>query len=133
MNAMGRGRRWAAPYRSTGPRARLRRMSPQDLATLATFLYGPTWRAAMADDTGIRGDNLGRLVTGRRGIPPPLAEFLLRRVADRWLLRAWSEQPPPAGLSPETAAELARRIVAARQAAATAQPGEPRGTATDDG
>lgn len=107
-------------------------MTPDDVAILAAFLYGPQWRATMAEDTRMRGDNLGRLVTGRRPIPPPVAEFLLRRAADRWLLRGWSEERPPAGLSPPIAAELARRVEAARQSAAPTQPSEPRGTASDE-
>lgn len=100
-------------------------MMPSDLATLAQFLYGPAWHGRFSDDTGIRSDNLRRLVDGRRGIPPALAEFLLRRAADRWLLRAWAEERPPPGLSPPIAAELGRRIDAARATPATGPPANP--------
>lgn len=90
------------------------RMMPTDLQILATFLYGSPWYGPMAADSGIRSENLRRLVDGRRGIPPALAEFLVRRTADRWLLRGWAEQRPPPGLSAPIAAELEERIGAAR-------------------
>lgn len=89
---------------------------PSDFKLLATFLYGAAYRGPLGADAGMRSHNLKRLETGRRPVPPPLAEFLLRRVADRWLLRGWADQAPPAGLSPEIAAELERRIAAMKEA-----------------
>lgn len=106
-------------------------VTPQDFATLATFLYGPAFFGPLSDDSGMRADNMRRLVDGRRGIPPALAEFLLRRTADRWLLRAWADQVPPAGLSPATAAELDARIWAARSWRPADQPGAPSPTRED--
>lgn len=105
--------------------------TPQDFATLATFLYGPTWHGRLSDDSGMRADNMRRLVDGRRGIPPALAEFLLRRTADRWLLRAYADQVPPAGLSPATAAELDARIGAARSWQPPHRPGMPSPVSED--
>lgn len=106
-------------------------VTPHDFAILATFLYGPTWHGRLSDDSGMRADNMRRLVEGRRGIPPALAEFLLRRAADRWMLRAWADQVPPAGLSPGTAAELDARIGAARAWRPADQPGAPSPVSED--
>lgn len=99
--------------------------TPQDFATLAAFVYGPRWHGPLSDDTGLRSDNLRRLVDGKRRAAPALAEFLLRRAADRWLLRAWADQAPPAGLSPGTAAELDARIGAARSWSPPDRPDAP--------
>jgi hypothetical protein len=103
-------------------------MTPADVEILLAFLYGPAWSGRFAEDARMRADNLRRLVTGRREIPPAVAEFLLRRTADRWLLRGWAEERPPPGLSPPIAAELERRVEDARQAMPGPQPSEPRGT-----
>lgn len=100
-------------------------MTPQDFATLAAFVYGPDWRGPLADDAGMRSDNLRRLVDGRRPVPPGVAEFIMRRTSDRWLLRGWADQAPPPGLSPATAAELDRRIGAARSWTAVDRPPTP--------
>lgn len=125
METMGRGRPPPAPISLRWWRATVPAMNPHDFATLATFLYGPTWHGRLSDDTGMRADNMRRLVDGRRGIPPALAEFLLRRAADRWLLRAYADRPPPAGLSRAIAAELDARILDARQWRPPDQPGTP--------
>ena len=100
-------------------------MTPQDFATLAAFVYGPDWRGPLADDAGMRSDNLRRLVDGRRPVPPGVAEFIMRRAADRWLLRGWADHAPPAGLSPATAADLDARIGAARSWGNSGQPSTP--------
>lgn len=89
-------------------------LTPRDFATLAAFVYGPAFYGPMSDDSGIRSENLRRIVDGKRSAPPALVEFLLRRTSDRWLLRGWADQAPPAGLSAGTAAELDARIGAAR-------------------
>lgn len=98
--------------------------TPSDLHILASFLYGPRYVGPWSDDAGIRAENLRRLVQpdARRNPPPALVEFMLRRVADRWLLRGWQDQAPPAGLSIEISAELERRIDAARSEAAVDRP-----------
>lgn len=93
-------------------------MTPDDFETLANFLHGIHWRAALAADSGVRPENLKRLASGRRNVPPALAEFLLRRCADRWLLRGWQDQALPAGLSAATSSELEQRIARARVEAA---------------
>lgn len=124
---LGKGPACAGPFW----RASLDGMTPEDFTTLAAFLYGPQWRGALSDDTRVRSDNLGRLTNGRRPIPPPLAAFLLRRASDRWMLRGWQDQAPPAGLSPATAAELARLIEAARRSTEPNEPADPRGGGLD--
>lgn len=103
-------------------------MTPQDLATLAAFLYGPDWRGPLSTDTAIRADNLPRMLDGRRGIPPALVEFLMRRAADRWLLRGWLEQRPPPGLSPAVAAALDARRLDAIRWSETSRTGTPPAT-----
>lgn len=100
-------------------------MTPRDVAILATFLYGPAFYAPMANDSGIRSENLRRIVDGKRAPAPALVEFLLRRTADRWLLRGFADQAPPAGLSAGTAAELDARIGAARSWGNAGQPPTP--------
>lgn len=106
-------------------------MTPQDFVILAEFNYGPDWRARLPDDTGVRSDNVRRLIDGRRGIAPALAEFLLRRAADRWLLRGWADKEPPGGLSAETAADLNARISAARSWESLGRPSTPAATSED--
>ena len=100
-------------------------MQPQDFAILAAFIYGSAWHARLSEDSALRADNLRRLVDGRRTVPPAVAEFILRRTADRWLLRNWAEQRPPPGLSPEVAADLDARILDARSWAHASQSGTP--------
>lgn len=89
-------------------------MMTSDLQILARFLYGSSIDERLAADAGIQAANVRRMISGRRDVPPAVAEFLLRRAADRWLLRGWADQRPPPGLSADTAAELDARISAAR-------------------
>lgn len=131
INHTGPGRTHAPAFPRAGPALLLLAMTPQDFATLATFLYGNDWRAPLSDDAGLRADNLRRVIDGRRGIAPALAEFLLRRTADRWLLRAYADQAPPGGLSAETAAELDARISAARSWENVDRPATPAATSED--
>lgn len=105
------------PYLSRRGRCSVRAVLPSDLTILAAFLYGADWRRAMVDDTRLRSQRLARFADGRWPVPAAVADFVLRRAADRWLLAGWQAEPLPAGLSPATAAELARRVEAARRAA----------------
>jgi hypothetical protein len=134
MTAREAGRVIVPPFPSRPGGLLLRPMTPppdftpQDFATLAAFLYGPAWYARLPDDSALRGDNLRRLVDGRRNVPPAVAEFMLRRAADRWLLRGWADQRPPPGLSPAVAAELDARILDARRWSDASRPGTPPAT-----